>query len=55
MSVAGIILISGGEGIFWSWMPLSWLTFSVTKGSINQGFYVFCRMVGGIAASLLLP
>jgi cobalt/nickel transport system permease protein len=50
MSVAGIILIAGGEGVFWSWKPLSWISLSITRDSVNQGFFVFCRMVGGMAA-----
>jgi cobalt/nickel transport system permease protein len=50
LSIAGIILISGGETVFWHWTPLPWLSFSVTRESINLGVYVFCRIIGGMSA-----
>ena len=50
MSVAGIILISGGSHSFWSWHPLPWLSLSITRESINQGILVFCRVIGGMSA-----
>jgi cobalt/nickel transport system permease protein len=50
MSIAGIILISGGATVFWSWTPLPWLSFSITRESINLGAYVFCRVIGGMSA-----
>ena len=37
MSVAGIILISGGQDIFWKWDILPSFSLSVTSESINQG------------------
>jgi cobalt/nickel transport system permease protein len=49
-SVAGIILISGGNEPYWNWSPLPWLTLSVTKESINEGVFVFCRVIGGMSA-----
>jgi cobalt/nickel transport system permease protein len=49
-SVAGIILISGGQEAFWRWDPLPWLSLSITKESINHGFFVFCRVLGGMSA-----
>jgi cobalt/nickel transport system permease protein len=50
MSVAVIILLSGGQDIFWSWNPLPWLSFTVTRESINEGFFVFFRVLGGMSA-----
>jgi cobalt/nickel transport system permease protein len=49
-SVAGIVLIYGGSTVFWSWDPLPWFSLSITRESINQGFFVFCRIIGGMSA-----
>ena len=50
MSVAGIILITGGQDVFWSWNILPSFSLSVTRESINQGIFVFCRVLGGMSA-----
>jgi cobalt/nickel transport system permease protein len=50
MSVAGIILISGGHDIFWRWDILPTFSLSITRESINQGMFVFCRVIGGMSA-----
>jgi cobalt/nickel transport system permease protein len=50
MSVAGIILISGGQDIFWRWDILPSLSLSITRESINKGMFVFCRVIGGMSA-----
>lgn len=50
MGVAGIILITGGQEIFWQWDLMPGFTLSITRESINQGTYVFCRMIGGMSA-----
>ncbi len=50
VSVAGIVLIYGGETVFWIWHPTSWFSLSITRESINQGFFVFCRIIGGMSA-----
>jgi cobalt/nickel transport system permease protein len=50
VSVAAIILITGGGEVFWSWQPASFLSFSVTSHSINEGLLVFCRVLGGMSA-----
>ncbi len=50
MSVAGIILISGGQDVFWQWDILSSFSLSITRESINQGMLVFCRVLGGMSA-----
>jgi len=54
MSVAGIILISGGTDIFWKWDILPWLSLSITRESINLGVFVFCRVVGGMSAMIFI-
>jgi len=50
VSVAGIVLIYGGETVFWSWHPTSWFSLSITRESINQGLFVFSRIIGGMSA-----
>jgi cobalt/nickel transport system permease protein len=50
LSVAGIILIYGGPTTFWIWNPEPWFSLSITRESINQGFFVFSRIVGGMSA-----
>jgi cobalt/nickel transport system permease protein len=50
VSVAGIVLIYGGSPVWWSWDPLPWFSLSVTRESLNQGFFVFCRIIGGMSA-----
>jgi len=50
LSVAGIILISGGHDIFWHYDLFSWFSVSITRESINYGVYIFCRVIGGMTA-----
>lgn len=50
VSVTAIVLISGGNDIFWSIQPFSWLTLSVTRESLNQGIFIFSRVLGSMAA-----
>jgi cobalt/nickel transport system permease protein len=50
MSIAGIILITGGHDIFWLWDLLPGFSLSITRESVNQGFFVFCRIIGGMSA-----
>lgn len=52
--VAGIILIHGGEQVFWQWDLLPSFTLSVTRESINMGIYVFCRIIGGMSAMIFI-
>jgi len=54
VSVIGIVLIYGGDTLFWSWHPASWFSLSVTRESVNQGFFVFCRIIGGMSAVCFL-
>jgi cobalt/nickel transport system permease protein len=54
MSVAGIILISGGQDVFWSWDLLPSFSLSITRESINQGMFVFCRVIGGMSAMIFI-
>jgi cobalt/nickel transport system permease protein len=54
LSVFTIVLISGGSGVFWSWNPFPWLLLSVTRESINQGVFVFCRFLGAMSAMIFI-
>ena len=54
MSVAGIILIYGGQDVFWSWNLMPSFSLSITRESINQGMFVFCRVVGGMSAMIFI-
>lgn len=54
MSVAVIILLSGGGEVYWSWTAFSWLSLSLTSESINEGFFVFCRVIGGMSALIFI-
>ncbi len=54
MSVAAIILLSGGNEVYWSWSPLPWFSLSITSESINEGFFVFCRVIGGMSALIFI-
>ena len=49
-----IVLTSGGADPFWIWQPLSWLSLSVTPESIDRGFLVFCRTLGGMASLIFI-
>jgi cobalt/nickel transport system permease protein len=53
-SVGVIILLSGGDNPFWSWNPLPWLSFSITRGSINEGILVLSRVTGGMSALIFI-
>lgn len=54
ISVAGIILITGGPGEFWRWDLLPGFSLSITRESINQGVFVFCRVIGGMSAMIFI-
>ena len=54
MSATVIVLISGGEHSYWSWDPLPFLPLSVTRESINMGFFILCRVIGGMSALLFI-
>jgi cobalt/nickel transport system permease protein len=54
LSVAGIILITGGQDVLWSWDILPSFSLSITRESINQGIFVFCRVIGGMSAMLFI-
>jgi cobalt/nickel transport system permease protein len=54
MSVSVIILLSGGTDPYWSWTPLPWLSFSVTRESLNEGIFVLCRVIGGMSALIFI-
>ncbi|MEN6610594.1 MAG: cobalt ECF transporter T component CbiQ [Methanoregulaceae archaeon] len=53
-SVAVIVLISGGAHVLWQWDITSWFSLSVTRESINEGFYIFCRVIGGMSSLLFI-
>ncbi|PKL70627.1 MAG: cobalt ECF transporter T component CbiQ [Methanomicrobiales archaeon HGW-Methanomicrobiales-1] len=54
ISVSGIILITGGSDIFWRWDILPGFALSITRESINQGVFVFCRVIGGMSAMIFI-
>jgi cobalt/nickel transport system permease protein len=54
MSVIVIVLISGGEHVFWSWDPLPFLSLSVSRESINTGFFILCRVIGSMSSLLFI-
>jgi len=54
MSVAVIILLSGGNEVYWSCNPVSWLSLSITRESLNEGIFVFCRVIGGMSALIFI-
>ncbi|MHB8163727.1 MAG: cobalt ECF transporter T component CbiQ [Methanoregula sp.] len=54
ISVAGIILITGGSDIFWRWDLLPGFSLSITRESVNQGVFVFCRVIGGMSAMIFI-
>ncbi|MDD4137212.1 MAG: CbiQ family ECF transporter T component, partial [Methanoregula sp.] len=54
MSAAVIVLISGGEHLFWSWNPLTFLSLAVSREGINTGFFILCRVIGGMSALLFI-
>jgi cobalt/nickel transport system permease protein len=54
LSAVVIVLISGGEHVYWSWDPLQFLSLSITRESINMGFFILCRVIGGMSALLFI-
>ena len=54
MSVSVIILLSGGDQVYWSWDPFSWLSLSISRESLNEGIFVFCRVIGGMSAMIFI-
>lgn len=54
LSAAVIVLISGGAHVLWSWDPLPFLHLSITRESINTGFFVLSRVIGGMSALLFI-
>ncbi|MDD1658711.1 MAG: cobalt ECF transporter T component CbiQ [Methanomicrobiales archaeon] len=54
MGTLVIIFLSGGGEPLWSWSPLTWLSFSLTRGSINEGILVLSRVAGGMSALIFI-
>lgn len=54
MGVAGIILVTGGQNVFWQWDILPGFALSITRESLNQGVFVFCRVIGGMSAMIFI-
>jgi len=54
MGVMAILLLSGGGDVYWSWSPFSWFSLSITSESINESFFVFCRVIGGMSALIFI-
>ncbi|MBN1166727.1 MAG: cobalt ECF transporter T component CbiQ [Methanospirillaceae archaeon] len=49
-SVIVIVLVTGGGMTVFSLQVTNWLSLSVTVESLNEGFFVFCRIFGGMCA-----
>ncbi len=54
MGVAAIVLITGGQDVFWQCDLLQGFSLSITRESINQGIFVFCRVIGGMSAMIFI-
>jgi cobalt/nickel transport system permease protein len=54
MGVVVIILLSGGNEIYWSWNPFAWLSLSISRESLNEGIFIFSRVVGGMSALIFI-
>ncbi len=54
MSVLVIVLLSGGSPVYWSWDPFPWLSLSISRESLNEGIFVFCRVLGGMSALIFI-
>jgi cobalt/nickel transport system permease protein len=54
MGVGVIVLLSGGGEVYWSWDPVSWFSLSITRESINEGFFVLCRVLGGMSGLIFI-
>ncbi|MDD1658033.1 MAG: cobalt ECF transporter T component CbiQ [Methanomicrobiales archaeon] len=50
LSVAAVVLVTGGGQVFWAWQPVFGFALSLTAGSISQGLLVFSRVLGGMSA-----
>jgi cobalt/nickel transport system permease protein len=54
MGVIAIVFVSGGQEIYWHWEPVPGFALSVTRESINQGIFIFCRVIGGMSAMIFI-
>jgi cobalt/nickel transport system permease protein len=50
LSVAAVVLVTGGGEVYWAWQPLQGIALSVSSGSLSQGALVFSRVLGGMSA-----
>jgi cobalt/nickel transport system permease protein len=50
LSVAAVILVTGGGTVYWAWQPVPGFALSITSGSVSQGLLVFSRVLGGMSA-----
>ena len=54
ISVAAIVLMTGGETIFWSAAITPWLTLNISKEGIVEGISIISRVIGGTISLLLI-
>ena len=54
LSVAGVVLVTGGGEVLWSWQPVPGVALSLTTDSISRGLLVFSRILGGMSALIFI-
>ncbi|MDD1655428.1 MAG: cobalt ECF transporter T component CbiQ [Methanomicrobiales archaeon] len=50
LSVAAVVLVTGGGEVYWAWQPWPGFALSVTSESVSRGLLVFSRVLGGMSA-----
>ncbi|MDD1634644.1 MAG: cobalt ECF transporter T component CbiQ [Methanomicrobiales archaeon] len=50
LSVAAVVLVTGGGQVFWAWQPVPGFALSLTTDSLARGLLVFSRVLGGMSA-----
>lgn len=54
ISVSAIILLTGGDTIFWHASITPWLSFSISQEGIRQGIFILSRVLGCTISLLLI-
>jgi cobalt/nickel transport system permease protein len=50
LSVAAVVLVTGGGEVYWAWQPVPGFALSLTSESLERGLLVFSRVLGGMSA-----